>query len=281
MVRSSPRRRANRACATRICSRRERAVDDADRGFIVAGPTNRPTPAQGRPDRPRRGDWLSVLADPLSGVRFGGPRRRRHGLWRLRLLPRRRRRLARPDVVLRFGASPTSKALRRYLRDADCRQYVVDPAGAWREAEFTATDLVTADPTGFAEGLAARVSAADATETDWTERFARAERAYWDLVGPERDGTLFEGAVAGLVVASLPDPATLYVSTACPSGTWTGSDDRGLRTSRSWATAAPAVSTASRQARSVPPAEPRTRSSCCWGPRVLPRHERPARRRAL
>jgi len=75
---------------------------------------------------------------------------------------------------------------------------------------------VTADPTGFAEGLAARVSAADATETDWTERFARAERAYWDLVGPERDGTLFEGAVAGLVVASLPDPATLYVSNSMP-----------------------------------------------------------------
>jgi 2-succinyl-5-enolpyruvyl-6-hydroxy-3-cyclohexene-1-carboxylate synthase len=192
------------------------AVDDADRGFIVAGPTNRPTPARGALTALAEATGFPVLADPLSGVRFGG-----HvgdvtvcggydsyldaaGDW------------PDPDVVLRFGASPTSKALRRYLRDADCRQYVVDPAGAWREAEFTATDLVTADPTGFAEGLAARVSAADATETDWTERFARAERAYWDLVGPERDGTLFEGAVAGLVVASLPDPATLYVSNSMP-----------------------------------------------------------------
>jgi len=92
MVRSSPRRRANRACATRICSRRASAVDDADRGFIVAGPTNRPTPARGALTALAEATGFPVLADPLSGVRFRGPRRRRHGLWRLRLLPRRRRR---------------------------------------------------------------------------------------------------------------------------------------------------------------------------------------------
>ncbi|MCU4799339.1 2-succinyl-5-enolpyruvyl-6-hydroxy-3-cyclohexene-1-carboxylic-acid synthase [Halobacteria archaeon HArc-gm2] len=191
-------------------------TDGADRGLIVAGTANRPTPARDALAALAGATGFPVLADPLSGVRFGD-----HvsdvtvcggydsylgaaGDW------------PDPDVVLRFGASPTSKTLRRYLRDTDARQFVVDPAGAWREAEFTATDLVTADPTGFAEGVAAGVSAADATETDWTERFARAERAYWDLVDPELDSTLFEGSVAGRVVGALPDPATLYVSNSMP-----------------------------------------------------------------
>ncbi|SFS07409.1 2-succinyl-5-enolpyruvyl-6-hydroxy-3-cyclohexene-1-carboxylate synthase [Halomicrobium zhouii] len=191
-------------------------IDDADRGLIVAGPSNRPTPAREALATLAGATGFPVLADPLSGVRFGD-----HvsdvtvcggydsyldaaGDW------------PDPDAVIRFGASPTSKTLRRYLRDADARQFVVDPAGAWREAAFTATDLVTADPTGFAGGLAARVAADDGTETDWTKRFARAERSYWDLVGPELDGTLFEGSVAGRVVEALPDPATLYVSNSMP-----------------------------------------------------------------
>ncbi len=52
-----------------------------------------------------------------------------------------------PDVVVRFGASPTSKPLRQYLRDADCQQFLVDPAGGWSEAEFTATNLSLPTPT--------------------------------------------------------------------------------------------------------------------------------------
>jgi len=51
-----------------------------------------------------------------------------------------------PEVVLRLGASPTSKRLRKYLAETGADQYQVDPAGRWREAEFAATDLVVAEP---------------------------------------------------------------------------------------------------------------------------------------
>ncbi|MFB6074852.1 MAG: thiamine pyrophosphate-dependent enzyme, partial [Haloarculaceae archaeon] len=118
-----------------------------------------------------------------------------------------------PDVVVRFGASPTSKTLRQFLRDADARQFVVDPAGEWREATFTATDLVVADPTELARSLADRVTPGDPA---WRERFAAAEAAHWTVAREGHDEQFFEGTVAATVADSLPGPATLYVSNSMP-----------------------------------------------------------------
>ncbi len=186
------------------------AVDDAERGLIVAGPANEPTPARDALAALADATNFPVLADPLSGVRFGDHVADATVCGGYDSYVDVAREWPDPDLVVRFGASPTSKSLRKYLADADARQFVVDPAGGWREAEFTATDLLVADPTTLAERVADRVSSA--SDDGWNERFASAERAYWNLVGPELATTLFEGSVAGSVVGSLPDPATLYVS---------------------------------------------------------------------
>jgi 2-succinyl-5-enolpyruvyl-6-hydroxy-3-cyclohexene-1-carboxylate synthase len=118
-----------------------------------------------------------------------------------------------PDVVLRVGASPTSKPLRQYLRAVDARQFLVDPAGGWREAEFTATDLVVADPGALVEGLLA--SDPDGAREGWRARFARADEHHWSLVD-EREGTHFEGGVLADVARLAPDPATVFVSNSMP-----------------------------------------------------------------
>ena len=187
------------------------AVEAADRGLIVAGPESHL-----RGDALRglaRATGFPVLADPLSGARFGdhvaddavtvcgGYDAYVDGLD------------AYPELVLRFGASPTSKPLRKYLASAGragARQVVVDPAGGWREAEFTATDLAVADPTRLAAALAGRV---DREAGAWRERFERLEADYWALTAGEE---LFEGAVLRAVAAGLPDPSTLFVSNSMP-----------------------------------------------------------------
>ncbi|MFT4921969.1 MAG: 2-succinyl-5-enolpyruvyl-6-hydroxy-3-cyclohexene-1-carboxylate synthase, partial [Haloarculaceae archaeon] len=109
------------------------ALEEADRGLLVCGPADAPTPTADALARVAELTGFPVLADPLSGHRFGS-----HvpdcgicggydsyldgaGDW------------PDPDLVLRFGASPTSKVLRKYLADAACRQVVVDPAAGWRE----------------------------------------------------------------------------------------------------------------------------------------------------
>jgi 2-succinyl-5-enolpyruvyl-6-hydroxy-3-cyclohexene-1-carboxylate synthase len=199
------------------------ALDSADRGLVVAGPL---TPDVRDPEAV--GELLDatgvpLLADPLSGLRYGSLAAERPVFggydsyldadgW------------PDPDIVLRIGASPTSKVLRQFLRDADARQVVVDSAGDWPEAEFTATDYVEADAGAVAATLAERVETVpvgdDGPEAAWRRRFERAEATHWDVVEevtePATAGTPLEGAVLSAVVSDAPDPATVFVSNSMP-----------------------------------------------------------------
>ena len=218
-------------------------LEAADRGLLVAGPADplvegRNDENGGNGERKDTGDieyaaaiaalaratGFPVLADPLSELRFGtetsdapicgGYDSYLDGEnW------------PDPDLVLRFGASPTSKVLRHYLRDAETRQIVVDSAGGWREATFTATDLLVADSARLARGLADRLASdrpagdgeneavsSDSARTRWTERFADAETRYWTLLDRAHDEQFFEGTVLRDVAHLAPDPATLFVS---------------------------------------------------------------------
>jgi len=197
----------------------------ADRGLIVAGPADPP---------PDRGDALArlgavtgfpVLADPLSSVRWGVDRDDAVVCGGYDGYLEAFEEFD-PDVVVRFGASPTSKVLGHALRDADARQFVVDPAGEWREATFTATDLVVAEPDQFARRLSERIAEADgdATSTDdgsgsvegLAEQFRRLETIYWEAVASARESETFEGQVLATVVEDAPDPATVFVSNSMP-----------------------------------------------------------------
>lgn len=187
------------------------AIDAAQRGLVVAGP-----------DSGLSGETMAqlaqttgfpVLADPLSGHRFGAH------VDRVPVCGGYDSYLdafeTHPDVAIRFGRSPISKTLRQYLKAAPARQILVDPAGGWPEASFTASDLLTADPTRFVEAVTDRLNR---TETDahrsWRNRFTRAETRYWSLIGEET--TDFEGGILYDVTALAPDPSTLFVSNSMP-----------------------------------------------------------------
>jgi 2-succinyl-5-enolpyruvyl-6-hydroxy-3-cyclohexene-1-carboxylate synthase len=190
------------------------AIEAADSGVLVCGPADRPTPSRDAMRGLALSTGFPVLADPLSGLRWGdhvdasgvtvcGGYDAYVGALE-----------SSPDVVLRFGASPTSKPLRKYLAKAGrrgARQFLVDPVGGWREAEFTATDLVVADPTPLAAALSGRV---DRPPGAFHDRLAGLERAYWDRV--DDDSRFLEGDVLGDVAALAPDPATLFVSNSMP-----------------------------------------------------------------
>jgi len=191
------------------------AVDAADRGLIVAGPDDGGLGGAAL-ESLASATGFPVLADPLSDLRFGphvetmpvvGGYDAYLGTEAVADWPE-------PDVVLRFGASPTSKPLRHFLRDADCRQFVVAPSGRWTEATFTASDLLVADPDRTADAVAARVS--DACDPQWTERFERAEGTHWETVQTGLTGRYWEGGVLADVTRLAPDPATVFVSNSMP-----------------------------------------------------------------
>ncbi len=185
---------------------------DADRGLIVCGPSDGPTPSQDSLVELAEATGFPVLADPLSGHRFGV------SVGRTLVCGGYDSYLAGcdwpvPEVVIRFGLSPTSKVLRKYLAEVDARQFIVDPAGGWTEAEFTATNLVVADPSWLASELAEQV---ENTTTAYRERFEAAERRYWTLVEDAREERLFEGGIVASVAERCPEGATLFVSNSMP-----------------------------------------------------------------
>jgi 2-succinyl-5-enolpyruvyl-6-hydroxy-3-cyclohexene-1-carboxylate synthase len=210
-----------------------RAVEAAGgRGLVVCGPADAPTPERAALLELAAATGFPVVADPLSGARFGphveddrvtvlGG----YDSWvpALEAAAGDRQedgdggddRLPTPEVVVRFGASPTSKPLRKALARWDARQFVVDPAGGWREAGFTATDLVVADPTGLAHTVAEGIETRPSGEPAWyRDRLATIERDYWELI--ERADAFWEGRVLGDVAKLAPDPATVVVSNSMP-----------------------------------------------------------------
>ncbi|WP_251343445.1 2-succinyl-5-enolpyruvyl-6-hydroxy-3-cyclohexene-1-carboxylic-acid synthase [Haloplanus halophilus] len=189
------------------------------RGLIVAGPADPPGVDPEAVTALAHATGFPILADPLSGLRFGGHTRvtTTVGGYDGYLDPRVTDDWPDPEAVLRIGASPTSKRLRTYLSRTDARQFVVDPAGGWREAAFRATDLVVADPSRLAARLAELVAGPD--DPGWRERWAEADRVHRDVVGDatgDGDGGYFEGAVLADVADLAPEPSTLVVSNSNP-----------------------------------------------------------------
>ncbi|WP_136717781.1 2-succinyl-5-enolpyruvyl-6-hydroxy-3-cyclohexene-1-carboxylic-acid synthase [Halorientalis salina] len=194
------------------------AAGDATRGLVVAGPADVPTPDPEAIVDLAAATGFPILADPLSGLRFGD-HCDREGVtvcggydsyldaaedW------------AAPEFVFRIGASPTSKVLRHYLRDRAERQVVVDPAGGWREAAFTATDLVVADPTRLTRSMVGHLDESTERGRAYRDRFASAEAQYWDAVDDARADETFEGEILADVAALSPDPSTVFVSNSMP-----------------------------------------------------------------
>ncbi|MFC4988695.1 2-succinyl-5-enolpyruvyl-6-hydroxy-3-cyclohexene-1-carboxylic-acid synthase [Saliphagus infecundisoli] len=210
-------------------------MESADRPLVVAGPADPPGIDAGRIAGLARAVGAPILADPLSGLRFGEHVRERDGESPRVVFGGYDAYLPdpdlAPDVVLRVGASPTSKPLRNWLSDVAPKQFLIDPAGGWREATYAATDLVVADPDRLVGDLLAVLetdgndgsgdAGTSGSAGKWLEDFHRREAAHWSVVeratDPDRLAAApFEGAVLAAALAEAPDPATVFVSNSMP-----------------------------------------------------------------
>ncbi len=169
-----------------------------------------------------------VLADPLSGARRGPAAISTYDtLLRVEAFAADHR----PDLVVRIGAGPTSKALTGWL-DGAVPQIVIDPEGGWPDPGRTATQRLVADPSALLEAVAAALSdgQGDAGEAPrgpegrmrrgqgWMQRWRAADAVARRAIDELLDGIEepFEGRVARDLVAALPEGATLVVGSSMP-----------------------------------------------------------------
>ena len=159
-----------------------------------------------------------VLADPLSQVRWG-PHARDAIIDRYDAVLRHERTstsLA-PDLILRIGGAPTSKALIQFIEKHAAASLIVIAESQWPDPSHLAEEMVRADARTVCDQLADVVSASQSDVT-WIDRWKEADAIARSALEQHACSISepFEGAALADVAAVLPDGAALFVSSSMP-----------------------------------------------------------------
>lgn len=192
------------------------------RGLIVCGEQAEPHLAAPLAQLARALNF-PILADPLSGLRTG-PHDRTRVLDLYDALLRNNDFAAAyaPELVLRFGAFPTSKTVLLYLqRHAHCHQIVVDGGAGWNEPTNLAERLIHADAGQFCAALVRalpRQPAPTTERTAWAEAWCNANQLAREAIATRLQtlDELFEGKVFAELAELLPAGATLWAGSSMP-----------------------------------------------------------------
>jgi 2-succinyl-5-enolpyruvyl-6-hydroxy-3-cyclohexene-1-carboxylate synthase len=180
-----------------------------ERGLIVCGPRC-PGEAFGElvSELSRRTGY-PALVDGVSGVRFGYPGV--IGGYETFLFGEHA--FPPPEVVLRFGAVPTSKWLNQYL-DTAAIVIHVRASSVWADDSHRVSHFVVADETAFIRALLPLLTE---RQSAWMQRFAEAEARVWAAVeAGVAEEPYFDGGAVYDVVDLLPEDASLFVGNSLP-----------------------------------------------------------------
>jgi 2-succinyl-5-enolpyruvyl-6-hydroxy-3-cyclohexene-1-carboxylate synthase len=190
------------------------------RGLVVAGPgLFGPGLAPALREAARR-LALPVLADPLSGLRFGPAADAVLSGYDALLRNADAARALRPDWVLRIGGTPVSKVLGQWLNGVPA--LLVDPAGGWRDPGHSTHRRIAAEPAAVCAGL---LPGAD-PEPAWHARWTRADARVQDLASAHLAASPWcEAHLIRTLLAAMPAGEALLCANSLPIrqlDTWSG-----------------------------------------------------------
>ncbi|MGE5175195.1 MAG: 2-succinyl-5-enolpyruvyl-6-hydroxy-3-cyclohexene-1-carboxylic-acid synthase [Hyphomicrobiales bacterium] len=208
------------APSRRAVQRIARALASRARGLILCGPDDFDGAFAAAAAALAEATGWPILADPLSGLRYGPHDRSRvlGGYDAFLRFPALAERLA-PDAVVQFGAALTSKAFHGYLARHAPLHVLVDEGGEWRDPSRRAAERITADPAATARALATALRPLTEPELEWADAFGRAEAAARRALERRRDAEGPEPTEGGLfpeLFEAMPEGATLYVGNSMP-----------------------------------------------------------------
>jgi 2-succinyl-5-enolpyruvyl-6-hydroxy-3-cyclohexene-1-carboxylate synthase len=169
---------------------------------------------------------LPVLADPLSGLRFGPASAGVLTHYDALLRNPQAARVLRPDWVLHFGGAPVSKVLGEWL--AGIPTLLVDPAGGWRDPSHDVYQRLVAAPAAV---CAALVPAAE-PDLAWAARWAQADACVADLADAHLAASPWcEAHLVRALLQRIPDAEALLCGNSLPIrqlDTWSGTRPSAL-----------------------------------------------------
>ena len=116
-----------------------------------------------------------------------------------------------PDLVVRVGASPTSRVLNRWLAAAAAPTFLIDPDHAWRDEDHVATNVLACDPQPLLEALPV------VDRAQWREQWVSAgKRATAAIAATLVSTPLHEGHVVRALSSRLPDNGQVFIGSSMP-----------------------------------------------------------------
>jgi len=116
-----------------------------------------------------------------------------------------------PDLVVRLGATPTSRVLNRWLAAAAAPTFLIDPDQAWRDEDHVATNQIACDPQPLLEALPTLDRSA------WRDEWVGAGKRATAAIAATLVGTpIHEGHVVKALSARLPDPGHVFIGSSMP-----------------------------------------------------------------
>ena len=193
-------------------------MKDALRPIIVCGPQYDPDLAKPLTDLARV-TGARILADPLSQVRWGNHDRASvvDGYDALLRHERTARSLA-PDVIVRVGGTPTSKALLQYLERQPSASLIVIAESQWPDPSLLAEEMVRSDPAATCAQLASIIGMDAHPDAGWLNRWLELDRIVRNALDQFscRLSEPFEGAALADIASAVPEGGTLFVSNSMP-----------------------------------------------------------------
>jgi 2-succinyl-5-enolpyruvyl-6-hydroxy-3-cyclohexene-1-carboxylate synthase len=191
----------------------------ARRGVIVCGPCDGDPALPGAVARLARAAGWPVLAESTSQIRCGPHTRGAPILASFDALLRSREFALDhpPDLVLRIGAPPTSKAFQQWLDlHPSSRLVILDPDRTWSDPDHLASDLIEADPVLLCDGLEGQLRRRSSPPgcPRWLESWSAAEKRARRVVESRtgRRARLLAPQVVAVLAEALPEGSHLFVS---------------------------------------------------------------------
>jgi len=158
-----------------------------------------------------------ILADPLSQLRSGThPFENVIEAYDTFLRNEDAKSFLKPDVVLRFGAMPVSKALTIFLKENhEAAQFVIDGGGGWRDPSVLSTNMIFCNETYFCEKLLTLMDAnSSSVFLDHWKKVNQLTKENMSVIRDEME--LSEGKLFYQLADMLPEEATLFVGNSMP-----------------------------------------------------------------
>jgi len=116
-----------------------------------------------------------------------------------------------PDLVIRLGATPTSRVLNRWLAAAAAPTFLIDPDRDWRDQDYVATNVMACDPQPLLDALT------PVDRAPWRDQWlAAGKRASAAIAATLVSTPLHEGHVVRALSARLPEPGQVFIGSSLP-----------------------------------------------------------------